>query len=78
MERFVEMEDYLQDYRIQRTMLKREKLDKECNCFTDSLKEQIEILIEEHVFWCNAALYSRRKKHFIFDSINTITAPSFR
>ncbi len=27
---------------------------------------------------CNAALYSRRKKHFIFDSINTITAPSFR
>lgn len=28
--------------------------------------------------YCNAALYSRRKKHFIFDSINTITAPSFR
>ena len=27
---------------------------------------------------CNAALCSRRKKHFIFDSINTITAPSFR
>ena len=27
---------------------------------------------------CNAAFYSRRKKHFIFDSINTITAPSFR
>lgn len=27
---------------------------------------------------CNAALYSRRKKHFIYDSINTITAPSFR
>ena len=27
---------------------------------------------------CNAALYSRRKKHFIFDGINTITAPSFR
>ncbi len=32
------------------------------------------------IIWlrCNAALYSRRKKHFIFDSINTITAPSFR
>ncbi len=28
--------------------------------------------------YCNAALCSRRKKHFIFDSINTITAPSFR
>lgn len=28
--------------------------------------------------FCNAALCSRRKKHFIFDSINTITAPSFR
>lgn len=27
---------------------------------------------------CNAALYSRRKKHFIFDSINIITALSFR
>ena len=27
---------------------------------------------------CNAALYSRRKPHFIFDSINTITARSFR
>ena len=27
---------------------------------------------------CNAALCSRRKKHFIFDTINTITAPSFR
>lgn len=26
----------------------------------------------------NAALYSRQKKHFIFDSINTITAHSFR
>ena len=30
------------------------------------------------VIYCNAALCSRRKKHFIFDSINTITAPSFR
>lgn len=27
---------------------------------------------------CNAALYSRGKKHFIFDNINPITAPSFR
>ena len=27
---------------------------------------------------CNAALYSRRKKRFIFDSINTTTALSFR
>lgn len=27
---------------------------------------------------CNAALYSRRKKHFIFDGINTVTALSFR
>lgn len=27
---------------------------------------------------CNAALYSRREKHFIFDRINTIAAPSFR
>ena len=27
---------------------------------------------------CNAALYSRQKKHFIFDSINTITEHSFR
>ena len=26
---------------------------------------------------CNAALYSRRKKHFIFDNINTITASFF-
>ncbi len=51
MNRFVEMEDYLQDYRIQRSILKREKLDKESNCFTDLLKEQIEILIEEQVFW---------------------------
>ncbi len=33
---------------------------------------------ETEVICCNAALYSRRKKHFIFDSINTITAPSFR
>jgi hypothetical protein len=31
--------------------LKREKLNRECNCFTDSLKEQIENLIEEHIFW---------------------------
>ena len=31
-----------------------------------------------HLFSCNAALYSRRKKHFNFDSINTITALSFR
>lgn len=34
--------------------------------------------IMEDLGCCNAALYSRRKKHFIFDSINTITAPSFR
>ncbi len=27
---------------------------------------------------CNAALYSRQKKHFIFDSTNTITALPFR
>ena len=27
---------------------------------------------------CNAALYSRQKKHSIFDRINTITALSFR
>ena len=32
----------------------------------------------DSAFRCNAALCSRRKKHFIFDSINTITAPSFR
>ena len=50
MNRFVEMEDYLQDYRIQRSMLKREKLNIECNCFTDSLNEQVKILIEEQVF----------------------------
>lgn len=50
MNRFVEMEDYLRNYRIQRSILKREKLDKESNCFTDLLKEQIEILIEEQVF----------------------------
>ncbi len=46
------------------------------------LKEFIEPLSEiyESVprIYCNAALCSRRKKHFIFDSINTITAPSFR
>ena len=29
------------------------------------------------VSYCNAALCSRRKKHFNFDSINTITALSF-
>ena len=28
--------------------------------------------------YCNAALYSRRKKHFVFNSINIITALSFR
>ncbi len=31
-----------------------------------------------HCYACNAALYSRRKKHFIFDGINTVTALSFR
>ena len=36
------------------------------------------ILRARELVKCNAALYSRRKKHFIFDSINTITAPSFR
>ena len=33
---------------------------------------------QENGIECNAALYSRRKKHFIFDSINTSTALSFR
>ena len=32
----------------------------------------------DYGYYCNAALYSRRKKHFIFDSINTISALSFR
>ncbi len=41
----------------------------------DALKQLMELLNQQN---CNAALYSRRKKHFIFDSINTITAPSFR
>ena len=36
------------------------------------------ILANIYLHECNAALCSRRKKHFIFDSINTITAPSFR
>ena len=31
-----------------------------------------------HCVGCNAALYSRRKPHFIFDSMDTITAHSFR
>lgn len=35
-------------------------------------------LENEVIAYCNAALYSRQKKHFIFDSINTITAYSFR
>ena len=46
-----------------------------------SYKEKSEGFIRENFYGfvgCNAALYSRRKKHFIFDSINTITAPSFR
>ena len=59
------------------------KLIKKLN---DELNEQGFITIAGRVnrqyfqerFYCNAALCSRRKKHFIFDSINTITAPSFR
>lgn len=39
--------------------------------------KKVIMLIDEYDV-CNAALCSRRKKHFIFDSINTITAPSFR
>lgn len=35
-------------------------------------------ITQDDIFGCNAALYSRRKKHFIFDSITTITALSFR
>ena len=31
-----------------------------------------------HPIKCNAALYSRRKQHFIFDRINTIAAVFFR
>lgn len=50
MNRSVEMEAYLQDYRLQRTMLKREKVDKGCNYYTKSLKKQVELLIDEQVF----------------------------
>ena len=42
---------------------------------TEEVKQDFTFLILVN---CNAALCSRRKKHFIFDSINTITAPSFR
>ena len=41
----------------------------------DTLNYYLERLSPE---CCNAALYSRRKKHFIFDSLNSITALSFR
>lgn len=49
MNRSVEMEAYLQDYRIQRTMLKREKLDKGCNYYTESFKKQVELLIDKQI-----------------------------
>ena len=43
-----------------------------------SVKRIVSIYIEKLQEMCNAALYSRGKKHFIFDNINPITAPSFR
>ena len=50
MNRSVEMEAYLQDYRIQRTMLKKEKLDKKCNYHTESFRKQVELLIDKQIF----------------------------
>ena len=50
MNRSEEMEAYLQDYRIQRTMLKREKLDKWCNYYTESYEKQVELLIKKQIF----------------------------
>ena len=47
--------------------------------YSDEVAEQVESLVNmAKQLMCNAALYSRRKKHFIFGSINTITAISFR
>lgn len=50
MNRSEEMETYLQDYRIQRTMLKREKLDKGCIYYTESFRKQVELLIDKQIF----------------------------
>lgn len=50
MDRCAEMEAYIQEYRDQRIMLKREKLKKECNYFTELLKTQVNSLIEKQVF----------------------------
>lgn len=50
MDRCAEMEAYIQEYRDQRIMLKREKLKKECNYFTEPLKTQVNSLLEKQVF----------------------------
>ena len=49
----------------------------------DGLSEDVLTKLLQHrniltELYCNAALYSRRKNHFNFDSINTIMALSFR
>lgn len=79
----IEMENKIFAYMRISTNHKTQKTDRQkqaiieysiCNGFN------IDELISDTITGgtCNAALYSRRKQHFIFDRINTIAAVFFR